>query len=169
MKGPEDPIISFRSRKSRLTGEWNLTSGNTDGTLSNGQGSVTFSSTFDGATETDIFDNQYFTHPYTEKLEFSKDNIFKSTVLDNTETTIRNGFWAFMDGYNYFHNKECVVIRLSSQIIGDSIKTYTGDNMPNYILRFDKLSNSEAIIGSYGQTIGTTTNSNSSTKTYTKK
>ena len=74
-----------------------------------------------------------------------------------------------MDGSFDVKNKECVIIRLSSQTSGNTVTKWTGDDMPSYMLRLNKLSNSESIIEAVGTTTGTSTNTSTSTKTYTKK
>ena len=164
-KGPDDPFISLRSRSGRLKGEWNLTSGTETGT----EGTVTYTTTYNGTTATVTYGGQASSYAHTEDIQFLKGNAFTSTVLDNSQTTVCQGFWAFMSGYDDIKNKECVVIRLSSETSGGSITTYTGDDMPSYILRLDKLSGSELIVEANGSTIGTSTNTSTSTKTYAKK
>jgi len=164
-KGPDDPFISLRSRAGRLKGEWNLTSG----TETETSGGSTYTETYTGTIVTVTSGGLSSSHAHTEDIQFLKGNAFTSTILDDAQTTICQGFWAFMDGYDDVKNKECVVVRLSSQISGGSVTTYTGDDMPSYVLRLDKLSGSELIIESNGSTIGSSTDTDTSTKTYAKK
>lgn len=164
-KGDGDPFISFRSRESRLKGEWNLTSGTETGT----NGSIPYSKIFTETTVTVTTGGISTTSTHTEKLEFLKDNVYKGTKMNNGVISTTDGFWAFMDGYDQIKNKECVVLRFNSQTNGSTITNYTGDDMPMHILRFNKLSNSEAIIEVTGTVVGSSTNTSTSTKTYAKK
>jgi len=164
-KGADDPFISLRSRSGRLKGIWNLTSGTETYT----SGSSTYTETYTESMVTVSYSGASQTYTHTESIEFDKANAFKSTVMHDGSITTCDGFWAFMDGYGDVKNSECVVIRLSSQTSGGTITTYTGDDMPSYILRFDKLSGSEAIIQATGTTVGSSTDTDTSNKTYTKK
>jgi len=164
-KGDGDPFISLRSRAGRLKGEWNLTSGTETGTY----GSTSYTATYNGTTATVTYGNQTSSYAHTEKAEYLKDNTFKSTILDDTDLTTCEGFWAFMDGYDQVANKECLVLRLKSQTSGGTIQTWTGDDMPVIIYRINRLSNSEAIMEANGTTVGSSTNTSTLTKTYAKK
>ena len=164
-KGENDPFLSLKSREGRLKGEWNLTEGTETGTYGSSSYTVTYTETLATAT----YGGNSSSYAYTETFEFLKANEFKSTVNNDGDITTCDGFWAFMDGYDEIANKEMLVIRLKSQTSGGTITSWTGDDMPSYILRFDKLSGSEAIIAADGSTVGTSTNTSTSTKTYTKK
>ncbi len=165
-KGEEDPLISFKSRESRLKGEWYLESGSS--TTSTGLSTTT--KTFTSSMITITVDGQTNTYSHTEKLEFLKDNVFKSTKIHDNNSEISKGYWAFMEGYgDEISNKECVITRISSLSTPNTIQSFTGDNMPINIMRFKKLTNKELII----EVVGTTTDSESSTisvlKTFYKK
>ena len=165
-KGANDPFISLRSRAGRLKGVWNLTAG----TVTNISGSSSTTYTYTGTMVTYVAGGQSQTAPYTESVEFVKDNTFTSTVMSGTTMEVVSGFWAFMDGYDAVKNKECVVLRIKSEMYGSDITTYTDDLMPSQILRFDELKGSECIIMSNGTETSSGTVSNyTSTKTYTKK
>jgi len=164
-KGADDPFISLRSRTSRLKGAWDLTSGTETGTTD----SSAYTKTFTESIVTITSGGQTTTNTHSEKMEFLKDNAFKGTKINNGVASIGEGFWAFMDGYDDVKNKECVVIRISSQTNGGTITSYTGDNMPAHIVRFDKLSGSEIIIEANGTIIGASAGTSTSTKTYKKE
>lgn len=165
-KGDDDPGLSLKSRKSRLTGEWNLQSGTE--TFVSGGNSVNV--TYNGTTATASTGGQTITVSYTEKSEFKKDNTFITTIMNDGNITINEGFWAFMDGYDDMKDQECIVLRTSKTTNPQGVTIYTGDKMPSTVMRFRRLSNKEAIIDSDGtQTSGGSTVTTTSTKTYTKK
>ena len=68
-KGEDDPFISFRSRKARITGEWNLKSG-----------IITIKE--QGLEETATYDGTYqytpsYTHIYKEKWILNRNGTFQ--------------------------------------------------------------------------------------------
>ena len=165
-KGEGDPFLSLKSREGRLKGEWKLTEGTETGTM----GTTSYTATFTETMCTYVYSGQSSTFPYTEVVEFLKDNEFKSTVTNDGDIETCEGFWAFMDGYDELSDGELLVIRLKSITSGGSVQTYSGDRMPMYILRFNRLAGSECIIEEEGtSTSGTSTNSSSSSKTYEKQ
>lgn len=165
-KGSEDPFISFRSREARLKGEWHLASGTA--TITNG--AVTTTKTFDGSMVTITSNGQTTVMAHTEKLEFLKDNVYKSTKTNEANVETCEGYWAFMDGNgDEFADKECVIIRYLSIVSGGTIQTYTGYEAPIEILKLIKLSNSEMTIEYEGSSTGNTPSTMSIIKTYEKK
>lgn len=164
-KGADDPFISLRSREGRLKGEWNLTSG----TANIVDGTSTTIKTFDGSLVTITTDGQSATYTHTEKLEFLKDNVYKSTKLNDNNTEIVDGYWAFMDSYGDMSDNQCVVIKASSVFSGGSYHSYTGDEMPMSIINLKKLSNSELITEISGTAFESSTSTSTIIKTYEKK
>ena len=164
-KGPQDPFISLRSREARLKGEWNLTSGNVTITID----TITTTKTFTASMVTVTTMGQTSTFTHTEKYEFLKYNIFKSTKMNDSNVETGEGYWAFMDGYADVANKVCVAIKLSSHAISGQITNYTDDNMPVNVFKIVSLSSNELIIETNGTTTGTSSDTINSTKTYTKK
>lgn len=165
-KGSEDPFISFRSREARLKGEWHLTSGTA--TITNG--TVTTTKTFDGSIVSITSNGQTTVMAHTEKLEFLKDNVYKSTKTNDVNVETCEGYWAFMDGNgDEFSDKECIIIRFLSIISGGTVETYTGYEAPIDIFKLKKLSNSEMIIEYEGSSSGNSSSTTSIIKTYEKK
>lgn len=165
-KGSEDPFISLRSRESRLKGEWNLSAG----TATIIDGATTTNKTFDGSMVTIITNGQSQTYAHTEKMEFLKDNVYKSTKLNDANLEICEGYWAFMDGYgDDVSDEQCVVLRYKSVIIGGNVQTYTADKMPINILNLKKLTNSEIITEFDGISVESGTVTTTILKTYEKK
>jgi hypothetical protein len=165
-KGADDPGISLKSRKSRLVGEWTLESG----TKTYVMGGTTATMTYTNTMVTISYGGSTDTYQYTEKVEFMKDNSFKTTIMYDGDLEVTEGYWTFMDGYDEIKNKECIVIRVNSYLDPGGSTLFTGDQMPASVLRFRKLSSKETIIDAEGtETSGGSTYSYTSTMTYSKK
>jgi len=164
-KGDGDPALSLKSRAGRLKGEWNLASGTEMGTW----GGTPYTITYTGSMATIMMSGQTDSWMYTEKNEFLKDNVFKSTVMEDGDLTTIEGFWAFMDGYGDIANKECVVIRVKQATTTNGVTMFTGDDMPVWVFRLNKLSGSEMIVEEKGTTMSGGSSQTDITKTYTKK
>lgn len=166
-KGDEDPGLSFRSRKSRLTGEWELKSGSEQSTTGVGNSIITYSN----GTATLIVNNlPPVVSQHIEEIEFTKDNTFKSTLLSDGTLTVTEGFWSFMQGYDEIKDKECIVLRTAKYTSQSFTAVISGDEMPVTVLKLKKLSNDEIIIESEGtQIFSGVENFWKSIKTYSKK
>jgi hypothetical protein len=170
-KGEEDPLLSLRSRKARLAGEWTLVSGSETYTYSSGAVSYTYTTTYNGTTATYTGGgSSSSTSPYTEVIEFAKDNTFKATVTDDGDILVVEGFWSFLEGWDEIKDKEAIVIRINKEVETSNgaavTTTYTGDQMPYEILRFKRLSNKECTIIVDGNETGSATASQFSEKNY---
>ena len=105
-KGEDDPLISLRTRKARLTGQWYLTNGMEESTSI----SVDSLGRHESKT-TSVYTRDY----YSYSMEFKKDGGFSSEKTDNSaNTTVLNGTWNFTKGIGKHKNKEQVVINLNS-------------------------------------------------------
>lgn len=161
-KGENDPGLSLRSRTSRLTGVWKLIEGTETQTSTSNSSTVTYT----GSLATGSYGGQSYSYAYTEEIEFTKDNTFKITIMEDTDLISIEGFWAFMSGYDEVKDEEIVILRCKSYMSGGSINTYTGDEMPIITLRLDRLSNKEIIVVSEGTSVSSSTTTYTSTKTY---
>ncbi len=165
-KGSEDPFLSLKTRKARLTGEWVLQSGTETTTY----GTSTYSATYTNTTVTYTWGGNSTTYAYSETVEFNKDNTFKTTIMEDGDIGTCEGYWAFMNGYEDVKNKECVVLRFKSCTEGGGVILWTGDEMPEEVLRFEKLSNKEAVIVKEGTGVeGGDTYTYNESKTYSKE
>jgi hypothetical protein len=92
-KGDNDPLISFRSRKARLVGEWTLREGNVTETDING---TIYNTIFDGSLQTlTVNANAPIVEPYTDKVTINKDGSYKKETTDDSNIIISEGVWYF--------------------------------------------------------------------------
>lgn len=112
-KGPEDPLISLRSRKNRITGHWKIVSGHEKYVRINSN----------RISSTTISDNTYFkttsgkiTESGTITIEyyFEKNGtyIFLRTEQHDgrSDTIIAKGSWSFLNANENLKNKETIVL-----------------------------------------------------------
>ena len=108
-KGENDPFISLKTRKGRITGEWKLV-----------EGTVIETETIDG--ETGVYQTTYTsstrvgddgsTDDYTENLIINRDGTYEEIIVQNGSTIKVKGNWYF-SGKNEeidLKKKEAVVV-----------------------------------------------------------
>jgi hypothetical protein len=144
-KGENDPSISLHSRKARVVGEWTLKSG---------------SITYNGTTTTYPLAN------YTETIEFKGDHTYTRTTVNNSNTSVEEGSWAFCGKAKDvdLKKREALILFCTSYKSGSTTDTYTGSfalSGPNVWL-IDKLANKEMVIKKDG-----TSSSDGNTSTLT--
>lgn len=133
-KGEKDPLISLRTRKARLVGEWTMKRGIASITITE-PGKTLLNQTFmmDGRDAT-INEKEVGVAPvtylikYTLYIEFRKDGTF--TFSENFGGYILQawGTWNFMGRIGEDKNKESIVLRIDK-----ADKGYTRNNLFNKI------------------------------------
>jgi hypothetical protein len=161
-KGENDPFLTLRARKARITGEWRLTSGlatyfynDTIQTLNYFGSSVAidYSTINNGTFATENVS-------YSEKWTIKKDNSF--IIIKNFpyySLTI-TGLWNFgnKDKKLELKNKESIEFKATSKKYtftgnnGSDTYTYSGSYCPIYIYSIDQLKNKEIIVKFKGST-----------------
>jgi hypothetical protein len=113
-KGPDDPEISFRSRKTRMTGEWHLSTGNAGLTLLDptaspyAQGFV-LDGTHAKATETPAGGTPIvYSFVFLLSLDVKKDGTFTLVETYGNKVLNAKGKWNFLSGIGEAKNKEYV-------------------------------------------------------------
>jgi hypothetical protein len=173
-KGPNDPFLSLKSRKSRVAGDWKVSAGS--GTDVSGSSTTTW--TYDGTTYTETQGSSSTNYTLTYTMTFDKAGTFK-TVMTNTFTggsdvQTDEGTWNFTGGVGDAKNKDRIIMMTTSSsdalTIGSSTttstSTYTGDNAPVATWYLDELKGKEIIFTWDGTTTsGSTTNSSKGTYT----
>jgi hypothetical protein len=117
-KGADDPLISLRTRKARVVGNWTLKSGTRvfaytspgyhyiqDYTLYNDRYDLTESETQNDTTKTTVSSK-----PYELKMEFKKDGSVLITEKRDSYAYIVNGQWNFTKGVGELKAKEEIII-----------------------------------------------------------
>lgn len=175
-KGENDPFLSLRSRKARVTGDWTVKKG--EGTRTSGSTTTTW--TFDGATYTQTQGSNSVSTSETITMNFEKDGTYKmvTTITDAsvnyTDVTTETGTWNFTGKIGDDKNKDHIVMRTLTSTdvttIGSSstttTDTWTGDNAPANVMYIDELKNKEMIFtwdGSYNNGSSTSTDKGSYT------
>lgn len=167
-KGENDPFLSLRSRKARLTGEWTLKEGVETHTNTSSSGTIVLEKRFTETEKTETVDgeNPKVSRIDSYNLTFEKDGKFQNvivlTLLSNSGVTITNqvtttqtidGVWSFYGGNKdqEIKNKEAVVMEAVasdySQSDGEwpSSVTYTGFS-DGEVWFIDQLKNKEIIL-----------------------
>lgn len=153
-KGENDPFLSLKSRKARITGEWKLSEGSITESYSNLSGSGTFLTTYTGSTAN--YDGT--TVGYTEKITIEKDGTFEVVIVEDGETNTIKGNW-FFSGKSKdadLKKKEAIIFSETQYISSGGTSTYSGLYADQTLL-LDQLKNKELIFkGSftYSQTGG---------------
>ncbi len=158
-KGEGDPGISFKSRKSRMTGEWKMSAGTITHTTVSGSSNISTTTTYNGSTASSVLTvngtpNPANTNGYTVSWTIEKDGTFESIAVttsgSTTSTTTTKGTWNFLNGVGEFKNKEAVEFFSSSVTTtsgsSTTTSTYTGSDMPSVTYMIHTLKNKELIM-----------------------
>ena len=141
-KGQNDPFISFRSRKARVSGEWKLTTGSV--TTSGGPQTIVI--TYDGTNKIE----GSTTNAYTENTTFEKKGDYKTVISDDGTVKVREGTWDFTAGVGKAKKKERLVITILKETITigstTTIYTYFGSGASIIVYEIDELRNKKMVL-----------------------
>lgn len=141
-KGENDPFLSLRSRKARITGEWKLT-----------KGTITQSQTSGGVTDSQVTtytestsSTGGFTSTYSETLTIEKDNTYEVVIVENGVSNTIRGNWYFSGKVKDadLKKKEAIVFSETQYISPSGTTQYTG-LYADQILLMDQLKNKEVV------------------------
>lgn len=149
-KGDEDPFFSFRSRTTRLTGNWELTNAKirieridngittTTYSLSGTKMSVIIANVFTG--------NRFGSYEYTERVSFDKDGTYSYNNKTDNKTFSANGNWMWVRDNETIdlEDEEAIILTTTSDSEGNLLSGIT--NIPTDLWVFNKLSNEELIV-----------------------
>lgn len=141
-KGENDPFLSLKSRKARISGEWKLVSGSETSTYSSGGVSGSSSATY---TETSYINNGT-AYPYSETMTIDKDGTYKIEVTYDGDFYTITGNWFFAGAVKDLDlkNKEAVVFATGQYSEPGYSETYDGFLFgETYII--DQLKNKELV------------------------
>lgn len=147
-KGEDDPTISFRTRKERFVGDWNLTRGFVSSTSKNSVVNTSYSgSVF--TTTTSLNPDLILSGSYTRTLSINKEGTFIDETYKSSEFTKEQGLWTFLEGNNIekLKNKEAVLFKIASRFnsVGNILNQFEGEERPLVIIRLKKLTNKEMV------------------------
>lgn len=138
-KGEEDPLLSLRSRKARVCGDWSLTSGSavysSRGTNYSSTNSILFTQAAYSESYTYVSgsfsQSGSATGTYKYDITFEKDGSFNLTEIIDGEVVIASGTWNFTDGIGDTKKREQIVLFLKSStgISGSTTLSYTGNQV----------------------------------------
>jgi hypothetical protein len=153
-KGEGDPALSLRSRKARMAGTWNVTSGKG----SNTSGSTTTTWVYENGVQTTTYPSPLpaGTDKFTQKYVIEKDGTFTMTLTD-TDTNpdpveTYTGTWNFTGGVGEEKNKSSVIFNVLTYSDGTTTVTYTGDDAMTMMMDIYQLKNKEIIVKNAGTT-----------------
>lgn len=130
-KAEDDPFISLRSRKSRVAGDWKVTSYKyTDSYTSLGD-NYTAVFEMNGSTYTQTYtdpigtttDNGAMSWEWT----FEKDGTYIATSTDDGDISTESGIWNFTCGTGDFKNKSQITYWGQKYSSSNGITSYTGN------------------------------------------
>jgi hypothetical protein len=144
-KGENDPFLSLRSRRARITGEWKLKEG-VETSQSNFGG--TQESETINYTETTITTNGTSVS-YTETLSIKEDGTFSMAVTENGESFTISGNWFFAGKIKDLDLKNKEAIILSTQESNEiGVTQSISGLLKGEPLIIDRLANDELIFKS---------------------
>jgi len=153
-KGANDPFMSFKSRKGRLSGDWALTAKDDSETGSFAGVSYTVTTTHDGAIETETTTSSGISNTVTTNeaiaLTINKDGTYTMTATYDNSSTTDSGNWTFLskNKNGELKKKEAVVFTSTSQSTTSGGTTTTTSNTgfnSGGIMILDQLKSKEAI------------------------
>ncbi len=128
-KGENDPSISFRTRKARLTGVWQIKTGTSRYVEESGTG-LAYYETFYYDNNNYMFadnPNYYYVGGHTLTMKFEKDGKITFTEVFDGISTSYYGNWDFNNGIGEKKKKEQVIIHFTSKTNYQGTFKYKGN------------------------------------------
>lgn len=159
-KGENDPFLSLRSRKARITGEWKLSEGTSTNTSIFGGVSNTSTTIYTGTT----CSSNGSTYQYSETFTIEKDGTYKVDIIDDGYAYSISGNWFFAGKIKDIDLKNKEAIMLVAQEYNEPGYTETYNGLyGGEVLIMDQLKNKEVIFKGEFSYTGGLGSSNSST------
>ena len=123
-RGEDDPFISFRSRKARVTGKWKMTSIKRTSTYN----STTVIFTANGSTYTELDNIRTFSRTgiYSYEITFKKDGSYTGQINKDGAITNIEGKWNFTGGVGDMKDKSQITLYETSYKLSGYTLTSTG-------------------------------------------
>lgn len=141
-KGENDPFLSLKSRKARVTGEWKLTEGTRSST--NTSFGITNSTTTTYTGSTVSYNGNAFS--YSETLTIDKEGTYEVVIIEDGEAYTERGNWFFAGKIKDLDlkKKEAIMFVAQSYSSGGQTETYDG-LYGGDVMMIDQLKNKEII------------------------
>ena len=156
-KGDDDPVLSLRTRKARVVGDWHIESGSVSFTYYKKSGStfnqrITFSNT--NATMTETYQGgipTIYTGSYLLNMSFKKDGKFEMSETFAGYIVKASGRWNFVNGVGELKNKESINIVLDATTSGDTQNGLFNKFNTEFSYRIKELRNKKMVIETSNQ------------------
>ncbi len=156
-KGENDPLLSLRSRKSRLEGNWVIVKEEVSETNINGSTTEIMQSVYDGemkvttttTTVGTISTTVIDTVKYTFNFDIKKDGNYKITAANENKIDIvtTEGTWLFLgkSKLNDLKNKEAILLTTTKQVVSSNpvANSVNYENLNGLTIVIDALKNKE--------------------------
>lgn len=148
-KGEDDPLISFRTRKARVAGEWHLTEGSVrvekiKPGISNEV--LTYEITDDSFVSTNSATSETFKGSFKMTLSFTKKGEVKFSEAFETDIYQGKGTWDFEGSVGEQKKKESVSFNLSGLVGGSSYIDVFNKSRMFFTYRLKELRNKKIVM-----------------------
>ena len=167
-KGENDPFLSLKSRKARISGEWQLVDGSSTNTNTFGGITDTYTTTYTSSSYTS---SGGATYAYTEKMTIEKDGTYEVQITDDGDSFTVKGVWFFSGKVKDLDlkNKEAIVMVAQEYSEPGYVETYEG-LYGGDVMIIDQLKNKEVIFkGEYTSSSTGYSSTNSYERTFEKQ
>jgi hypothetical protein len=170
-KGENDPFLSLRTRRARITGEWTMTGMTSTTVQTLGSSSSTTSRTYSDGTETSTYTytggSMTTTDHYTIVNTFRKDGTYTEVYTTDSDVTTIEGTWMFLNKSKEDKLKNKEAILLTNTKTTSSGGTTTVNDLSGQVFVIDELRNKKMVwTTEYGQSDGGGSETNSYKMTF---
>ncbi len=151
-KGEDDPAISLRTRKARLTGEWTMKSGSASITYQNYNETAKFNgSGFEIYSTPTGGSPVIYTGKYLLSLNIKKDGTFTVHELNGIYTFDAGGTWLFNSKEGKEKKKEDVIFYINQVTSSSLAKHVFNRASANFTYKIKELRNKKIALSSLGE------------------
>lgn len=144
-KGENDPFISLRSRKSRVAGEWEVTSAK-GSQIETGPFSSNYSWTFDGSVYTETSGSGSSSVSRTMEYTFDKNGEYTFEETINGSIYKSKGTWNFTQGVGETKRKSQLLLREESYTTPSSVSNSEGSTPYSIGYEIDELRKDKMVL-----------------------
>lgn len=154
-KGEDDPLISTRTRKARVVGEWTVTSGtarfSSGGTNYSSTSNYSFTKISYTESSSTTFNNNVSSSSsngtFEYKITFERDGTFTMIRMIDGDISTLKGLWNFTGRVGELKNKEQLVLNITSDVNLQASSTITyGGNQTSITYNIKELRNKTMVL-----------------------